>query len=151
MGNYSQGVFTPTNPNKLIGNANPVWRSSWELAMMSFLDNHPSVIQWASESIKIPYTNPLTGKRSQYVPDFLILYQDKSGKQRAELVEVKPKKEAFFENATNKRDKVALILNTAKFAAAMEFCHNNGLVFRIVSEDELFPKTGKQLKSKRQK
>lgn len=149
MGNYNQGVFTPKNPSKLIGNAQPKWRSSWELSMMSFLDSHPSVIQWASESIKIPYKNPLTGKQSQYVPDFLVLYQDKNGAQRAELIEVKPKKEAFLENTISKRDKVALILNTAKFTAALEFCHKNGLIFRIVSEDELFPKTGKQLKNKR--
>ena len=149
MGNYNQGVFTPKNPSKLIGNAQPKWRSSWELSMMSFLDSHPSVIQWASESIKIPYKNPLTGKQSQYVPDFLVLYQDKNGKQRAELVEVKPKKEAFLENAISKRDKVALILNTAKWGAAMAFCRKNGLVFRIVSETELFPKTGNQLKNKR--
>ena len=148
MGNYNQGVFTPKNPSKLIGNARPVWRSAWELGMMSFLDSHPSVIQWASESIKIPYKNPLTGKRSQYVPDFLVLYQDKNGNKRAELIEVKPKKEAFLENAISKRDKVALILNTAKFAAAMEFCHKNGLVFKIITEDQLYPKTGSKLRGK---
>jgi hypothetical protein len=144
MSKYNQGQFTPKNPSKLIGNANPQYRSGWELAMMTFLDNHPSVIQWASESIRIPYVNPLTGRRSQYVPDFLVLYQDKTGKQHAELIEVKPKKEAMLENAKSKRDKAFLIINTAKWAAAMQYCKKNGLIFRLVTEDQLFQQKGKK-------
>jgi len=144
MTKYSQEFFVPKNPQKLIGNAKPFYRSSWELAMMTFLDSHPNVIQWASESIKIPYTNPLTGKRSQYVPDFLVLYQDQNGKRKAELVEVKPKKEAMMENAKSKRDKAFLLVNTAKWAAAMTFCKKNGLEFRIITEDQLFKQKGKK-------
>ena len=144
MSKYSQGNYVPKNPAKLVGNANPVYRSSWELAMMTFLDSHPSVIQWASESIKIPYVNPLTGKKSQYVPDFLVLYKDKNGKQHAELVEVKPKKEAMLENAKSKRDKAFLIVNTAKWAAAMGWCKKNGVAFRLITEDELFVTKGKK-------
>lgn len=144
MAKYSQGEFIPKNPHKLVGNARPVYRSSWELAMMTYLDSHPSVIQWASESIKIPYTNPLTGKRSQYVPDFLILYIDKDGKQHAEVVEVKPKKEALAESARSKRDKAFLIINTAKWAACMSYCRKNGLVFRVITEDQLFFQKGKK-------
>ena len=144
MTKYSQEFFVPKNPQKLIGNAKPYYRSSWELAMMTFLDSHPNVIQWASESIKIPYTNPLTGKRSQYVPDFLVLYQDQNGKRKAELVEVKPKKEAMMENAKSKRDKAFLLVNTAKWAAAMTFCKKNGLEFRIITEDQLFKQKGKK-------
>lgn len=144
MSKYSQGEFTPKNPQKLVGVATPVYRSAWELAMMTFLDNHPSVIQWASESIKIPYTNPLTGKRSQYVPDFLVLYLDKHGKRHAEVVEVKPKKEALAENAKSKRDKAFLIVNTAKWAACVAWCKKNGMTFRVITEDELFYQKGKK-------
>ena len=144
MSKYSQGPFTPKNPEKLIGNAKPVFRSSWELAMMTFLDSHPSVIQWASESIRIPYRNPLTGKNSQYVPDFLVLYKDKNGKQRAELVEVKPKKEAMLENAKSKRDRAFLMVNQAKWAAAMAWCKKNGVTFRLITEEDLFMQKGKR-------
>ena len=144
MSKYSQGNYVPKNPAKLVGNANPVYRSSWELAMMTFLDSHPSVIQWASESIKIPYVNPLTGKKSQYVPDFLVLYKDKNGKQHAELVEVKPKKEAMLENAKSKRDKAFLIVNQAKWQAALLWCKKSGVVFRLITEDELFVTKGKK-------
>ena len=138
MTKYSQGRFVPKNPAKLIGKQEVVFRSSWELTVMNFLDSHPSVIQWASESIRIPYTNPLTGKPSQYVPDFMVLYQDKNGKRRAEVVEVKPSKEAIAENARSKRDKASLILNTAKWAAAMAFCKKNGMTFRILTESDIY-------------
>jgi len=144
MTKYSQGRFVPKNPSKLIGKAEVVFRSSWELTVMNFLDTHPSVIQWASESVKIPYTNPLTGRRSQYVPDFLVLYQDKSGRQRAELVEVKPKKEAMLENAKSKRDKAFLMINQAKWQAAMAWCAKNGVTFRLITEDHLFAGKGKK-------
>jgi hypothetical protein len=138
MTKYSQGRFVPKNPAKLLGKQDVVFRSSWELTVMNFLDSHPSVIQWASESIRIPYTNPLTGKPSQYVPDFMVLYQDKNGKRRAEVVEVKPSKEAIAENARSKRDKASLILNTAKWAAAMAFCKKNGMTFRILTESDIY-------------
>ena len=138
MSKYSQGRFVPKNPTKLIGKQDVVFRSSWELTVMNFLDSHPSVIQWASESIRIPYINPLTGKPSQYVPDFMVLYQDKNGKRRAEVVEVKPSKEAMLENAKSKRDKLSLQVNTAKWVAAMAWCKKNGMTFRILTESDIY-------------
>ena len=149
MSKYSQGRFIPKNPAKLLGKQEVVFRSSWELTVMNFLDTHPSVIQWASESIRIPYINPLTGKPSQYVPDFMVLYQDKNGNRRAEVVEVKPAKEAMAENAKSKRDKVSLILNTAKWAAAMTFCKKNGMTFRILTEHDIWISKGQNVRKKR--
>lgn len=144
MSKYSQGQFFPKNPQKIVGNSTILFRSSWELAFMQFLDDHPSVIQWASESIKIPYINPLTGKHSQYVPDFLVFYQDKSGKRKAELIEIKPKRETFLENAKSKRDKAFLIINTVKWGAATVWCKKNNITFRILNEDHIFKQKGKK-------
>jgi len=140
---YSQGIFTPKNPSKVVGNPLPTFRSSWELACMNFFDSHPSVIQWASEFIKIPYTNPLTGKPSLYVPDFLVVYQDKAGNNIGELIEIKPKKETLMENAKSKRDRAFVIINTAKWAAALAWANKQGLRFRVVNEDSIFKQKGK--------
>ena len=68
---FSQGVFNIKNPNKYIGLGSPRYRSSWELSVMKMCDENDSIHQWASESIKIPYRDPLTGKATVYVPDFL--------------------------------------------------------------------------------
>jgi hypothetical protein len=146
MSRYSQQFFIPKNPQKLVGNAQPFARSSWELRVMMLLDQHPNVVNWASESISIPYKSPLDGRMHRYIPDFLIVYKDKTGKQRAEIIEVKPAKEAIAENAKSKRDKTAILLNTAKWGAAMMYCKKHGLNFRILTESDIFVSKGKQIK-----
>ncbi len=143
---YSQQIFVPKNPQKIVGNKRPFSRSSWELRIMSFLDVHPNVLQWGSECIKIPYVNPLTGKSTVYVPDFLVRYQGKDGQQRTELVEVKPRKETVMEAAKSRRDKAFVILNTAKWTAAMQWCSKNGVTFRVLNEESIFASNGNKRK-----
>ena len=73
---FHRGKFTVKNMDKYVGSKMPTYRSSWESAFMQFCDSHPSVVKWASECVKIPYRNPLTGKLSNYIPDFLVQYQE---------------------------------------------------------------------------
>lgn len=138
MSKYAQGKFQLTNPTKYVGNKQPTYRSSWEYVFMQFCDQNPNVLQWASEAVRINYKNPLTGKNTIYVPDFLITYGDANGKQHAEVVEVKPKKETTLEGAKNIRDQASAILNMAKWEAARAWCKAHGLTFRVVTEDMIF-------------
>ncbi len=138
MSKYAQGKYQIQNPSKYVGNKTPTYRSSWEFAFMQFCDNNPNVLNWASEAVHINYRNPLTGKSTIYVPDFLITYQDAGGRQHAELVEVKPRKETTLEGAKNIRDQAAAILNMAKWEAARAWCKAHGLTFRVVTEDMIF-------------
>jgi hypothetical protein len=138
MSKYAQGKYQLINPAKYVGNKQPTYRSSWEYIFMQFCDNNPSILQWASEAVHINYKNPLTGRNTIYVPDFLITYQDASGNQRAEVVEVKPKKETTLEGAKNIRDQAAAVLNMAKWQAAQAWCKAHGLTFRVVTEDMIF-------------
>jgi len=142
MTKYSQGEFAPTNTQKYIGKFPITYRSSWELSMMRVLDLHPNVTQWASESISIPYQHPLTGKWTFYIPDFLIVFVDKNGNKRAEIIEIKPLKEAVVEKAKSKKDKLVLAVNQAKWAAAIAWCHKNGMTFRVMTEEQLFRQPG---------
>ena len=102
---FSQGVYKIKYPEKYIGQGAPRYRSSWEFTFMTFCDNNPSIQQWASESVKIPYRDPLTGKQTIYVPDFLISYVDRNMKKHVEIVEIKPAnqtlKEKVGKNAYN--------------------------------------------------
>jgi hypothetical protein len=138
MAKYAQGKFDIKNPEKYIGNKTPTYRSGWEFTFMQFCDNNPAVLQWASEAIHIPYRNPFTNKNTIYVPDFLMIYQDKSGKTHAELIEVKPQAQTTMESARSVRDKAAVALNMAKWQAANAWCKNNGMTFRIVTENQIF-------------
>lgn len=139
---YANGEFTPTNPAKYVGKLPITYRSSWEISMMRVLDLHPNVLQWASESITIPYLHPITGKWTFYIPDFLVVFVDKNGVKRAELIEIKPAKETFVDEAKSKKDKVVLAINLAKWKAAQEWCHKNGVVFKVMTEHDLFRKPG---------
>jgi hypothetical protein len=138
MAKYANGLYEIKNPQKYVGNKQPYYRSSWELAMMNFCDNNPNIQQWASEALHINYRNPFTGKNTIYVPDFLIVYVDKDGRKHGEVVEIKPLKETMMESAKSKRDKAMVALNTYKWDAARKFCAAQGLTFRVVNESDIF-------------
>lgn len=140
MAKWAQGVYEVRNPQKYVGVGKPRYRSGWELTFMMFCDNNKNVLQWASESIRIPYRNPLTGKQTIYVPDFLVVYQDKTGRQVAEMVEIKPKKEAMLEGSArpSQRTRATIAVNHAKWQAAQAFCKRSGIKFRVITEDDLF-------------
>ena len=76
---FAQGKYNLKNPTKYVGRKTPTYRSSWEFAFMKFCDENPAIQAWASEAVKIPYRNPLTGKATIYVPDFFIQYKTKKG------------------------------------------------------------------------
>jgi hypothetical protein len=138
MSKYAQGFFVPKNPKKYVGTGNIRYRSGWELTFMMFCDNNDKVLQWASESIQIPYRNPLTGKQTIYVPDFMVVYQSK-GKKVAEMIEIKPKKQTMItEKVKSARDRAAVAVNHAKWAAANAWCARAGIKFRVVTEDDIF-------------
>jgi len=106
---------------------------------MQFCDNNPAIQKWASESIKIPYRDPLTGKQTIYVPDFFISYVDKTGKQHAELWEVKPANQALKEKVGRSRTNQAqFIRNMAKWEAAKIWCERQQIKFRVISESDIF-------------
>lgn len=144
MGKFAQGRFEMKNPDKYIGKKTPMARSSWEFVFMRMLDEHPGVQSWASESIQIPYRDPLTNRQTIYVPDFFIVYVDKNKQRHAEVVEVKPSnhtiREAVGKSAYNQQQ---YIKNLAKWEAAVAWCKQQGIKFRVVNEDDIFH-TGKK-------
>ena len=113
---FARGKFYPKNADKYVGLKTPTYRSSWEHAFMRLCDEHPNVYKWASESIKIPYRHPFTGKYTVYVPDFFIVYNDKNSKKHAELVEVKPMSQTTMEAAgKSMAKKKQVVINHAKW------------------------------------
>jgi hypothetical protein len=138
MTRWAQGFYQVQNPEKYVGTRKPRYRSSWELSFMVFLDTNSSVMQWASESISIPYRNPVTGKQSIYVPDFLITYRDKTNQLKAELVEIKPAGQSVITENMKSRDRAVVAINYAKWAQAQKWAQRNGLTFRVITEKDMF-------------
>jgi hypothetical protein len=139
MSRFAQGKFNLKNPDKYIGNKTPTYRSGWEFTFMKFCDEHPAVAKWASEAIRIPYRNPLSGKHTIYVPDFFIVYSDRKGKQRIELIEVKPSNQTHKQKlGRSKHNQAHWIVNQAKWEAARAYAKQNKMLFRIVTEEDIF-------------
>jgi hypothetical protein len=136
---FAKDVYKVRNPEKYVGHKPPVYRSSWELTFMQFCDNNPSIQQWASEPVRIPYRDPLTGKGTVYVPDFLIVYLDKNMKNHTEMVEIKPANQMLKEKVgKNPYNQAQYVKNMAKWEAAGLWCKNQNIRFRVINERDIF-------------
>ncbi len=138
MGKFATGKYQVLNASKFVGSSTPVYRSSWELAFMRMCDSHPNISKWASENVKIPYRSPVDGKYHNYVPDFMIQYIDKNGKEHVELIEIKPKNQTTLESAKSTGQKIQTHINAAKWVAAQEWCKRKGIRFKVINEDQIF-------------
>jgi hypothetical protein len=139
MPKFAQGRFTMKHPEKYVGTKTPLARSSWEFVFMRMLDEHPGVENWASESIQIPYRDPLTGRNTIYVPDFFIVYIDKNKKKHAEVVEVKPASQTLREQVGKSLyNQEQYVKNMAKWEAANAWCKQKGIKFRVINEGDIF-------------
>lgn len=142
-----QGRFIPKNPSKYVGDSTRIiFRSSWELHFMKWIDANDAVVQWFSEEIAIPYVHPFKTdsagrpKIARYFPDFGLRYKDASGTIKTELIEIKPYSQTVLTPKTSDRDKQEYVVNQAKWKAAAAFTARNGSSFRVVTERALFMK-----------
>ena len=144
MSKFAQGAYVVKNKQKYVGKGTPRYRSGWEHAFMRFCDNNEHILQWASESISIPYRNPITGTQSIYVPDFLITYRTRNNTMVAEVIEIKPKKQSVVESKMKANERATVAINYAKWDQAVKWCNKHGLIFRVLTEDQLFHQGGKK-------
>ena len=139
------GVYKPANPKKYKGNPTKIiYRSLWERKFMVFCDNNPSIIEWGSEEIIIPYRCPTDGRVHRYYPDFYIKLKNKDNIVSKYLIEVKPKRQVNGpvekpkrKTAAWRREVSTYIKNRAKWEAAENFCDDRQMKFLILTEDHL--------------
>jgi TnsA endonuclease N terminal len=143
-----QGIFKPFNPHKYKGNpTNIIYRSSWELKFMVYLDKHPSIIWWQSEEKPIPYRDPNNGKIRRYFVDFIFQYRDINQNVKTMVVEIKPyhqTKQPVKKQRPTKRyitELAEYVRNQAKWEATNKYCKEKGWEFKILTEYELGIKT----------
>ena len=144
---FKQGFFKPKNPAKYKGDATQiVYRSGWELRLMSYFDMHEDVLWWSSEEKIIPYRSPVDNKIHRYFPDFLINIKNKEGKTETVMIELKPKSQTKEPKRPSKVTKKYINevftygVNQNKWKAAEEFCADRGWRFMIMTEEEIFGK-----------
>ena len=141
---YRQGVFNPQNKEKYKGTLPILYRSGLELRFMKWVDANPNILTWGSETIIIPYQNPLTGRVSRYFTDFNITMKDKNGGEAKKfIIEVKPFAQTLPPNQKQKNKKTLryqqaeYIKNQAKWQSARAFCEAKNSSFVILTEKHL--------------
>lgn len=137
------GIFTPKNKNKYNGDSsNIIYRSSWELRVMKYLDEQPNVIWWSSEELPIPYRNPIDQKIHRYFPDFVVKTKRKDDSVMTYILEVKPEAQTKMPVRKRKTQKfineaATYAINQEKWKAADIFCKEHGWQFKVITEKDL--------------
>ena len=139
-----KGRYNPKHPKKYKGDHhNIVYRSLWERKFMVYCDNSDNILEWGSEEIIIPYLSPWDGKLHRYFPDFYIKVKQASGNIKKFIIEVKPKKQTKPPKPVSRKTRRWLnevktySINEAKWKHAKEWCENNNMEFKILTEEEL--------------
>jgi hypothetical protein len=138
-----KGWFTPKHRNKYKGDSeNVVYRSSWELRVMKWLDENPSVIWWASEELIIRYKSPIDQKIHRYFPDFIVRLKQKNGTESTVVIEIKPQKQTVKPEQKRKtkrylQEAATYAINQEKWRAADLFCKEHGWQFKVLTEKDI--------------
>ena len=138
-----KGWFTPKHRSKYKGDSeNVVYRSSWELRVMKWLDENPSVIWWASEELIIKYRSPLDQKINRYFPDFIVRLKQKNGTESTVVIEIKPQKQTVKPEQKRKtkrylQEAATYAVNQEKWRAADLFCKEHGWQFKVLTEKDI--------------
>ena len=140
-----RGRYIPSKPKKYKGDSsNIIYRSLWERKFMVYCDRNDSILEWGSEEIIIPYRSPLDGRIHRYFPDFYVKVRQKDGSVKKMLIEVKPKSQCGFPPKQPKRKSPTFVqevrtwgVNKAKWEAAIEYCNDRKMEFKILTEDHL--------------
>ena len=144
MGETYKSKYKPSFPKKYKGDPNNIiCRSSWERKMCRWCDLNESVLEWGSEEFYIPYLSPIDNRVHKYFPDFIVKLRENSGRIKTYVIEVKPKKQTRPPKPGKKKTKSYIYeateyaKNQAKWKAAVEFCKDHMIEFKIITEDEL--------------
>lgn len=139
-----KGHFKPRYPKKYKGNpTNIIYRSLYELKLMTYLDKNSNVLEWASEEFFVPYLSPIDGKIHRYFPDFWVKKINNEGIVETLVIEVKPKSQTIPPIPQKNITKNYLFevktwgINQAKWEAANKYCNKKDWKFMLVTEKEL--------------
>ena len=151
---FTQGIFRPRNPDKFIGKdlivekknlgKAAIFRSSYERKFFIWADSHPSVLEWGSENIVIPYISPVDNRYHRYFVDNYVVWKEGTTIKKY-LIEIKPFAQTQPPKHSNRKKKATMLyentqwsINKAKWEAAKKVASHINAEFLILTEKELF-------------
>lgn len=139
-----KGRYKVLHPSKYHGDPTTViYRSSWELKFMKWCDQNPSVLEWGSETVVIPYKSPIDLKIHRYFVDFFIRVKQKNGTVVKYLIEIKPERFTKPPPIPQRKTKQFINevfqygVNEAKWKSAYQYCEDRGFKFLVLTEKDL--------------
>lgn len=135
-----KGRYKVKNITKYRGNPdNVVYRSMWERHCFKWCDENPSVKEWSSEEVVIPYYYEIDKKYHRYYVDLKI----KLNSGKVLLIEIKPDKETKPPKYPGRQTKryinegFTYVKNMNKWKAANSYANDRGWEFQIWTEHTL--------------
>ena len=131
-GRYKQGYINPRSCKKLFeqfSRDNIIYRSSYELKFIMWLENNDKVKRWGSECFYIPYLY-FDGTTHKYYPDYFVEMVDGSKM----VIEIKPYNQTQKPVNENSWAAKEYAKNICKWKAAMGFCESKGYIFKVLTE-----------------
>lgn len=131
-GRYKQGYINPRSCKKLFeqfSRDNIIYRSSYELKFIMWLENNNKVKRWGSECFYIPYLY-FDGTTHKYYPDYFVEMVDGSKM----VIEIKPYNQTQKPINENSWAAKEYTKNICKWKAAMDFCASKGYIFKVLTE-----------------
>lgn len=135
---YKQGYIDPRSCKKLFNQLSReriIYRSSYELKFITWLEQSNLVKGWGSECFCIPYLF-VDGTTHRYYPDYFVEMMDGTKM----VVEIKPYNQTQKPVNENCWAAKEYAKNMCKWKATLEFCEKKGYKFKVLTE-----KTIKQL------
>jgi ribosomal protein L24 len=75
---------------------------------------------------------------TMYVPDFIVVYRGPQNTTKAELIEIKPRNQSVLVENMKDSQRAIIAINYSKWAAAQSWAKQNGLGFRVITENDIF-------------
>jgi len=135
-----QGKYKVKHRSKYRGDPdNIIYRSMWERHCFRWCDNNPSIKNWASEEVVVPYFYEVDKKYHRYFVDLKITFKD----GKTIIVEIKPDSQTTppkFPGRKTKRyinEGMTYVKNMNKWKAAKNFAEDRNWEFQIWTEKTL--------------
>lgn len=156
-----KGRYNLVHPEKYMQNApQPYYKSKWEQKMFCICDLNPNITFWGYEPppISIPYMSPRYNRMSIYKPDiYLECMPAGADKAQRWLIEIKPSSysslpkvpqppksddpkaaERYMKRKATYEQKVMdVMVNTAKWEAAVQWCERYGVHWFVANEKNM--------------
>lgn len=143
--------FIPKNPEKYVGDLSRIeMRSSWEIKFANYCDMNPSIVQWNSEGVKVPYWSSADNKERTYHVDFIITVKTLDGTVKTMMVEIKPYKQTIKPVQSRGKKMESYLsecytyqVNMDKWISAKKFAADRNWSFVVMTEEQLYGKNVK--------